>query len=584
MAFKRRLDVSWTLSDGILDAFPIGAQTDALSAVVEAGHAPDPLIGTNLTACEWVYSRRWTYRCAFETPTEGDERVYLIFDNLCGRGAALVNGHMAGRFKGGEFMLPVSGLIHDEGMNTLELRFEPIYRSLPGDNPMPALGVTGGVWMKAVSGLTLEKSMAAVSGHEAAFTHTIDVHTPGTYSFVYTASLDGELVLRKEFPERLAAARTERTHALTIDSPVPFDPQQYDETAYDVRLSVERVGLGCETARFELLFGCENAQKRSVIVRGALNADAARDIRALGARSVCALWQEIEAGPSRFGLTRAREGVPFRVNAPLSPENWAREADGRDLRDNMLMRLRGGAALPEDVEARYGAVAWKDEKRLMRALRWEQASAVMRYALEKRREDRDAQFEWDTAWEALCSGALRERGAHRPAWLALRAAWRDTAVCAELPEGGVSECGIQIRLPIWLMCDREDGGVLTVTARVVSASGEEIASGAYTAAAGRVRRAGTLAVDLPPQAGAYIVRCEAQDAQGRAICRCDETLCVYDEAEPMAALLTLPRATLERAGNAVHNAGAAAAFAEGCALLPGETGDADGEWLNAEIR
>ena len=164
------------------------------------------------------------------------------------------------------------------------------------------------------------------------------------------------------------------------------------------------------------------------------------------------------------------------------------------------------------------------------------------------------------------------------------AAWRDTAVCAELPEGGVSECGIQIRLPIWLMCDREDGGVLTVTARVVSASGEEIASGAYTAAAGRVRRAGTLAVDLPPQAGAYIVRCEAQDAQGRVVCRCDETLCVYDEAEPMAALLTLPRATLERAGNAVHNAGAAVAFAEGCALLPGETGDADGEWLNAEIR
>ena len=65
MAFKRRLDVSWTLSDGILDAFPIGGQTDALSAAVEAGYAPDPLIGMNLTACEWVYNRRWTYRCAF---------------------------------------------------------------------------------------------------------------------------------------------------------------------------------------------------------------------------------------------------------------------------------------------------------------------------------------------------------------------------------------------------------------------------------------------------------------------------------------------------------------------------------------
>ena len=157
MAFKRRLDVSWTLSDGILDAFPIGGQTDALSAVVEAGHAPDPLIGMNLTACEWVYNRRWTYRCAFETPAEGDERVYLIFDNLCGRGTALVNGQIAGRFKGGEFMLPVSGLIREEGMNALELRFEPMYRALPGDNPMPALGVAGGVWLKTVSGLTLEK-------------------------------------------------------------------------------------------------------------------------------------------------------------------------------------------------------------------------------------------------------------------------------------------------------------------------------------------------------------------------------------------------------------------------------------------
>ncbi len=585
MAFKRRLDVSWTLSDGILDAFPIGDCTDVLSAAVEAGYAPDSLLGTNLTACEWVYNRRWTYRCAFESPTEGDERVYLIFDNLCGRGTALVNGQIAGHFKGGNVMLPVSGLICDEGMNALELRFEPMYRALPGDNPMPKLGVMDGVWLKAVSGLTLERSSSAVSSHEAAFTHTIDVHTPGVYSFVYTASLDGEPVLKKEFHERLAAARTERTHALAFESPVTFNPEQYDETAYDVRLSVERVALGCETAHFELLFGCEGAEKRSVIVRGALTADAARDIRALGARSVCALWPQIESGDSRFGLMRAGESVPFRVNAPISPENWRREADGRGLKDGMLMRLRGGAALPENVEARYGAGAWKDEERLMRLLRWEQASAVMRHAQGRRRENRDAQFEWNMTWEALCGGALTERGAHRPAWLALREAWRGVAVCAELPEEGVSECGIQIRLPVWLMCDREDGGMLTVTVRVLSAEGDVIAGDAYTAMPERARPLGTLTVDLPPQAGAYIVRCEAQSAQGSMICRCDDVLCVYDEAEPMAALLSLPRTTLERTGgHEVRNTGKIVAYAAGCALLPGETGDAGGEWLNAELR
>ena len=112
-----------------------------------------------------------------------------------------------------------------------------------------------------------------------------------------------------------------------------------------------------------------------------------------------------------------------------------------------------------------------------------------------------------------------------------------------------------------------------------------VGEGAYTAAAGRVRRAGTLTVDLPPQAGAYIVRCEAQSAQGSVISRCDEVFCVYDEAEPMAALLALPRATIERAGgHAVRNVGKIAAYASGCALLSGETGDADGEWINAELR
>ena len=125
---------------------------------------------------------------------------------------------------------------------------------------------------------------------------------------------------------------------------------------------------------------------------------------------------------------------------------------------------------------------------------------------------------------------------------------------------------------------------LTVALPVLSAAGVVIAEGAYTAAAGRVRRAGTLTVDLPPSAGAYVVRSEAQSAQGSVVCRCDEVLCVYDEAEPMAALLALPKATLERAGGTVRNAGKTVAFAAGCALLPGETGDADGEWINAEIR
>lgn len=583
MAFKRRLDVSWMLTDGILPPFPAGSAQDVLSAVTDAGHAPDPLIGLNLMACEWIYSRRWTYSGTFETPHEGEERYYILFEQLYGRGEVLVNGQLVGRFKGGEAVLDVTGQLAEEGENRLEVRFEPLYRALPGDNPMPLIGLGGSLWMKAVSALTLDKSLARTDGDTAVFEHAINVHVPGVYEFVYTVSLDGALIKRQAFSERLAAAPCTRVHELALERPIAFDPSRYDETAYDVILSVERAGLGCERVQLEQIFGVRGAKKRGVLVHGALTAEAARDIRLLGGRAVCAEWPVSLPAEARFGLLRLEDNAAHRVTAPISDERWARECGACDYFDKTLIRLRGGEIPLEDAAARYGERVLENPKRLIRLLRAQQACEVMRYALRRRREDRDALFEWNMPWEALCGSALMERGERRPAWHALREAWRETVACAELPESGAAECGMQIKLPIWLMSDAPGSALFTVSVSVVSETGEVIAAQQYTAASGRVRRAGTLTVDLPPRAGAYAVRCEVVSAEGRIIARCDDILCVYDEAEEMGALAALPQSVLAPVGReGVRNAGAYVAFAAGRCLMPGETDDS-GEWINASL-
>ncbi|MBQ8953076.1 MAG: hypothetical protein IJ048_03080, partial [Clostridia bacterium] len=200
MAFKRRLTAGWHLTDGILNTFPIGAPQDALSAAMEAGFAPDPLKGMNLTRAEWVYNRRWAYHSNFETPLEDDQRVWLLFQRLCGAGQVLVNGGLAGSFQGGEAMVEVTGLLAPE-QNELTVRFEAPGLTLPADNPMPLLGILGDVWLLTGNFMRLDRTVSRGRGTALSVAHEMEVFQPGKFAFSYTASLDGALWRQWTFEE-----------------------------------------------------------------------------------------------------------------------------------------------------------------------------------------------------------------------------------------------------------------------------------------------------------------------------------------------------------------------------------------------
>lgn len=245
MAFKKKLTAGWHLTDGILNTFPIGDQADVLSAVVKARLAPDPLRGMDLMKAEWIYNRSWVYSSYFPTPTEEDERVSLFFESLSGRGEVFVNGCSAGSFEGGEAYVDITALVEGED-NELTVRFQAPGLSMPADNPMPLVGITGPVWLITGNYVTLERVTSRTVGQSVVVDYDITAHTGGKYTFSYIVSLDGQPVNRKTYGERLPAARVTRSHTISLsggaDAP---DPATAKAPCYDVRVSVERGGIGC---------------------------------------------------------------------------------------------------------------------------------------------------------------------------------------------------------------------------------------------------------------------------------------------------------------------------------------------------
>ena len=65
---------------------PIDVPGDVHTALIKAGHIPDPFYGTNETECAWMEEREWWYRRTFNYEGEGGgepgERLRLVFHGL----------------------------------------------------------------------------------------------------------------------------------------------------------------------------------------------------------------------------------------------------------------------------------------------------------------------------------------------------------------------------------------------------------------------------------------------------------------------------------------------------------------------
>ena len=630
MALKRALTAGWLLSDGILNTFPIGDPCDALTAVTEAHFAPDPFEGMNLMGAEWVYNRRWRYESHFDAPKEDDERVWLLFERLSGAGKVLVNGRPAGRFTGGEALIEVTEQLVP-GENELSVCFEAPGLRLPAENPMPLLGLTGPVSLLTGNGLSLESLTSRPGDGKLAIDLALNVFAAGRYTFAYVASQDGALRRRWRFEEDLADGHVELTHTLSgLDEP---DSPQADRHTFayaasqdsalwqrwqleanqkggrkelthtlnrleksenevavapnaplDVCLDITRSGVGCAQARFESRRPGSDEPRRTLLVRGGLTEDLAEALRAVGADSV---WPEDDPAvrvkaDSLFGLARVSEGEPF--SCPACVRDLRAEAGDEAFWPprSPIWRLRGGQA-PDiaALSALYGKEAQTDGALAARLSRYEQAEAVLHYALDCRARGERAIVPWNAAWESLSSDAVTERGGRRRmACDALRRAWSQDAVWADWPAHETVEPGAALEIALWAATDKKDGLTVRLEASAWSMDGRCLARKEETVNVRQARRVGALSLTAPED-GVVIVRCALRGGVGRILCRLDRVLPVKGEGAPLKALIASPAALTLR-GKAVVNAGQVAALAVGECLLPGEQTDTAEEWVNGE--
>ena len=97
-----RIDLAgqWRLSrTSTGERFPAQVPGDTHSALLAAGAIPDPYVGTNELAVQWVGREDWEYSRDFEVGADllQEEMVFLTCDCLDTIAEVTVNGHRVGR-------------------------------------------------------------------------------------------------------------------------------------------------------------------------------------------------------------------------------------------------------------------------------------------------------------------------------------------------------------------------------------------------------------------------------------------------------------------------------------------------------
>lgn len=606
MSMMRTLSDGWTLTDGILDPLPIGSPKPVREALVDCGVLAGDF--TDLQTClaqEWVWLRSWRYELSFPAPEEDDERVELIFEQLDGAGQILLNGHRVAGFTGGEVRAELTQWLEDE--NKLLVCFEPPVGVNPA-NPL-VLGISGEVKLHTTSFVTVSAFRVDTSAREEVYhlnaNLLLTAHAAGRYTFEFLVTRSDEIAVRASFEEHLKACEHALSFPIELDRGVHWDGVYPENTTYDVRLTVTRAGVGCETLRTQAAFVRQDAHVRA-LYRETVICPYDKD------KEECTLLLAKELGVNtliprdsqkRFAAPHTlkkgflscepeQRPVVLDVSAPTAP---VLDDDGRWLPPSPAWRYLNAKKIDLNaLKTQYGEALVENNTALSRLLNFRQAEAIRLLAAGARLRNAPAvaSMLFPQTRTSVCSSIVEADGALKPAFAALQQAWRPVYAFAEPPQHGYLRPGEMARLPIFLVSDLNELLPVTVSVSCLTVSGRVHAGTSFAALTDRSAKLGEFALTPPEGEPLLILRVRIEsDAQKT---QSDIAVALSDDGEtPLRPFLRLPGAKLILENSMLRNAGDCAAigvFAPGKggkhfygALLPGESIEID-ESRAASIR
>lgn len=560
MAITRNLCEGWTLDDGVIRPFELERPMDIMSALAMQGEVEDIFQGMNCRAAQWTQGQTWRYRIRFEMPEEEDERAEIALYRTRGKGRLILNGHPLLEFEGGSPRVDVTAWVNREEENLLEVVFLPELL----DGLVMERGLGDRVELRCTNYVTLYQ--AQMKGSIQGGAGTIDcemeitAHAAGRYVFRYGLMLEDEPAGNFEFYEKLPAARSRVSHQIRLDPASAFEMGGARPAFYDVRLSIERSGVGCELIRRQVALETGAQWKRGVQVGRIADQRRVEEITEalhdLGAQAVCCDPERVahgfEEARLEAGLMRAEAGTAFCPVRPAAMEvqKIERLAGGEKIwpMDGPVWRLRGGAvgAIEELAQS------CSELGRTARVSRFLQAVELFSRAMRARRLDTPLMIQnfWQSFAYWVDDSLVEYDGQLRPACAALKRAWAPTGAWAELPETLVP--GQTACLPLYLMAETGLGEPVTLHAAVYNMEGSLIAGSSYPVVADRAVKCGELALNLPNEAQILTLRLEVVSAQGQTLCKNDQFLVVFN-GEGQSPLLNPKRALIKREQGALVN-------------------------------
>ncbi len=582
MAYLKTLHENWTLTGGVFDPIHLDRLKDVRAALIDEGLIKKNPRGLDALHDQWMYLTGWTYETTFDWTGE-DERCQLEADELTPVCEVLVNGEsVEADFRPSKGALDITHALV-EGENTLALAF---YTPNTGAAPVK-IGLYGGVQLRVGNAMTLE-GFALTAGDGALYAVTsLQCYASGKYLFKYVVALGDEAVDNCAFTEALRPGKCEISHSLGINHPVSYDPAAPDDTLYTVRLSVEKMGVGCLIAFGKTVFRASGDKPRKVcalplwVTRHELEAKADL-LKQLGVDSLLILddSQARLAMEMGFGPVARPEFSESVISEPamLEGEAMADLAGGEKFwpMDTPLWRLMGGIYHEfGDFEALFGPNALGDAARAARFSRFLQAERIRRKAFGARLNDKGVFIIWPfEETPLLASVALIEYGgAARPAFDALEEALRDIAIMALVPEDMRYRPGERVKIGAWLFSCGAKRETATIDITCHALNGEVLGAIALPAVLGNDSLAGELQVTLPKEDTVVVVRATAR-LNEEIIARSDWAVAVTGGEATLGPFMKLQGAHLSEKNGRLVNEGKQAALGVSSlgyrALLPGE--------------